>query len=96
MLRPRFIVADEPVSALDVSVGAQIVNLLKQLSASFAYLPVHLALHADRALFGGPYRGDAAGRVGRGGDTEQIINAPQHPYTRTLLEATPEIEVQLR
>ena len=95
ILRPRFIVADEPVSALDVSVGAQIVNLLKQLQREFQPdLSVHLALHADRALFGRSHRRHAAGELVEVGTTEQITSAPQHPYTKTLLAATPEMEVE--
>ncbi len=94
MLRPRFIVADEPVSALDVSVGAQIVNLLKQLQREFqlTYLFISHSMPIVR------YLADRIAVMQRGevvevGDTEQIVTAPQHPYTRTLLAATPELTV---
>jgi peptide/nickel transport system ATP-binding protein len=91
-LKPRFIVADEPVSALDVSVGAQIVNLLAQLQRDFklTYLfishsmPVVRYLSTRIAVMN-------HGKLVEMGTTEQITEAPQHPYTRTLLAATPEI-----
>jgi ABC-type glutathione transport system ATPase component len=97
MLRPRFIVADEPVSALDVSVGAQIVNLLKQLQREFqlTYLFISHSMPIVR------YFADRIAVMQRGelvevGETEQITRAPQHPYTRTLLAATPEMEATER
>jgi peptide/nickel transport system ATP-binding protein len=93
VLRPRFIVADEPVSALDVSVGSQIVNLLKQLQREFSltYLFISHSMPIVR------YLADRIAVMQQGelvevGTTEQITTAPRHPYTRTLLEATPEIE----
>lgn len=93
-LRPKFIVADEPVSALDVSVGAQIVNLLSQLQREFGltYLFISHSMPVVRYLatrIAVMYRG----KVVEVGDTKQITEEPQHPYTRSLLEATPEIAV---
>jgi ABC-type glutathione transport system ATPase component len=93
-LRPKFIVADEPVSALDVSVGAQIVNLLSQLQREFGltYLFISHSMPVVRYLatrIAVMYRG----KVVEVGSTSQITERPQHPYTRTLLEATPEIAV---
>ncbi len=92
ILRPRFIVADEPVSALDVCVGAQIVNLLQRLQREFqlTYLFISHSMPIVR------YLADRIAVMQRGeiveiGATEQIITAPQHPYTRTLLAATPEL-----
>ena len=97
VLRPRFIVADEPVSALDVSVGSQIVNLLKQLQREFSltYLFISHSMPIVR------YLADRIAVMQRGeiveiGTPEQITTAPQHPYTRSLLEATPEIEFSSR
>ena len=91
-LRPKFIVADEPVSALDVSVGAQIVNLLAQLQREFGltYLFISHSMPVVRYLatrIAVMYRG----KIVEVGDTSQITEQPQHPYTRSLLEATPEI-----
>jgi ABC-type glutathione transport system ATPase component len=93
-LRPRFIVADEPVSALDVSVGAQIVNLLAQLQREFGltYLFISHSMPVVRYLatrIAVMYRG----KLVEVGTTEQITTAPRHDYTRSLLEATPEVAV---
>jgi ABC-type oligopeptide transport system ATPase subunit len=93
-LRPKFIVADEPVSALDVSVGAQIVNLLAQLQREFGltYLFISHSMPVVRYLatrIAVMYRG----RLVETGVTEQITTRPAHAYTRSLLEATPEIQV---
>jgi ABC-type oligopeptide transport system ATPase subunit len=93
-LRPKFIVADEPVSALDVSVGAQIVNLLAQLQRDFGltYLFISHSMPVVRYLstrIAVMHRG----RIVETGSTEQITERPQHPYTRSLLEATPEVAV---
>jgi ABC-type oligopeptide transport system ATPase subunit len=91
-LRPKFIVADEPVSALDVSVGAQIVNLLQQLQRDFGltYLFISHSMPVVRYLstrIAVMYRG----KIVEIGSTEQITVQPQHDYTRKLLAATPEM-----
>jgi len=91
-LRPKFIVCDEPVSALDVSVGAQIVNLLAQLQRDFGltYLFISHSMPVVRYLstrIAVMYRG----KIVEVGDTEQITARPAHAYTRSLLEATPEL-----
>jgi oligopeptide transport system ATP-binding protein len=93
-LRPKFIVADEPVSALDVSVGAQIVNLLQQLQRDFGLtylfishsMPVVRYLSTRIAVMYG-------GKIVEIGSTEQITAQPQHAYTRRLLAATPVMAV---
>jgi ABC-type oligopeptide transport system ATPase subunit len=92
-LRPKFIVADEPVSALDVSVGAQIVNLLARLQREFGltYLFISHSMPVVRYLstrIAVMYRG----KIVEIGSTEQITDRPRHPYTRSLIEATPEVE----
>ena len=91
-LRPRFVVADEPVSALDVSVGAQIVNLLAGLQREFGltYLFISHSMPVVRYLasrIAVMYRGQLV----EVGTSEQVTNRPTHPYTRTLLAATPEM-----
>ena len=96
VLRPKFVVCDEPVSALDVSVGAQIVNLLKKLQRDFGltYLFISHSMPVVRYLC------DRIAVMRRGeivelGSAEEITSRPQHDYTRTLLEATPEPEFKL-
>jgi len=93
-LRPRFIVADEPVSALDVSVGAQIVNLLAQLQREFklTYLFISHSMPVVRYLTT-RIAVMHHGKIVETGPTEQITERPQHPYTMSLLGATPEITV---
>jgi ABC-type glutathione transport system ATPase component len=93
-LKPKFIVADEPVSALDVSVGAQIVNLLAQLQREFGltYLFISHSMPVVRYLatrIAVMYRG----KLVEVGSTEQITERPRDPYTRSLLQATPEVAV---
>ncbi|MEZ7004778.1 oligopeptide/dipeptide ABC transporter ATP-binding protein [Streptomyces sp. AD55] len=88
--RPRMIVADEPVSALDASAQAAVANLLRDLSReegiALAFISHDLAVVgalADRVVV------MYLGRVVETGTVEQIWNAPQHPYTRALLAAVP-------
>jgi len=93
-LRPKFIVCDEPVSALDVSVGAQIVNLLAQLQREFGltYLFISHSMPVVRYLstrIAVMYKG----KIVEVGSTELITGSPVHPYTRSLLQATPQLSV---
>ena len=93
-LRPKFIVADEAVSALDVSVGGQIVNLLAQLQREFGltYLFISHSMPVVRYLatrIAVMYRG----KLVEIGTTDQVVTRPAHAYTRSLLQATPELSV---
>jgi oligopeptide transport system ATP-binding protein len=89
---PDFIVADEPVSALDVSVQAQIIALMVELRSAFglAMLFISHDLHVVRHLCERVVV-MYLGRVVEEGDAAEIFRAPAHPYTRALIAATPSI-----
>jgi len=94
---PAFIVCDEPVSALDVSVQNQILNLLKELKTSrkLTYLFISHDLSVVR------YLADRVcimflGKICELGPTEEVYRHPKHPYTRFLLDAVPEPDPSLR
>jgi peptide/nickel transport system ATP-binding protein len=93
-LRPRFLVLDEPVSALDVSVGAQVINLLRDLQRKLGltYLFISHSMPLVRYLC------DRVAVMQRGrlveiGDCMQVCEQPHSPYTRQLIAATPEMPV---
>lgn len=90
---PRVLIGDEPVSALDVSVRAQILNLLEDLRVEFD-LTLVLVSHdlsvvrhiADRVIV------MSRGRVVEEGPTRELFRSPRHPYTRVLLESIPTLK----
>ena len=89
-LNPSFIVADEPVSALDVSVQAQVVNLLMDLQQRLKL--TYLFIAHDLRLVRHICNRVAVmyfGRIVEMGDTESLFSTPAHPYTRALLSAIP-------
>jgi len=95
-LRPRFLVLDEPVSALDVSVGAQVINLLRDLQRTLGltYLFISHSMPLVRYLC------DRVAVMQRGrlveiGDCLEVCEQPRNPYTRQLIAATPEMPATL-
>ena len=95
ILEPRFLVLDEPTSALDVCVQAQVLNLFKELQAKrkLTYLFITHNLGVVR------YMADKVaimylGKIVENGSTNEIFQNPKHPYTKSLLEAIPDIEIR--
>jgi oligopeptide/dipeptide ABC transporter ATP-binding protein len=92
VMSPKFIVADEPVSALDVSIRAQIINLLQRIQAEF-HLTFLFISHdlgvvrhlSDRVIV------MYLGRLAEMAPTDQLFAQPQHPYTQALLSAVPSV-----
>lgn len=89
-LRPKVIICDEPVSALDVSVQAQILNLLKELQEELKLTYVFIAhgLGAVRYI-SNRIAIMYLGRIVEIADTEELFNNPVHPYTKALFDASP-------
>ncbi|MGR6979848.1 peptide ABC transporter ATP-binding protein [Testudinibacter sp. P27/CKL/0425] len=97
VLNPDIVVADEPVSALDVSVRAQVLNLMmdlqNELGLSYIFISHDLSVveHiADEVIV------MYLGRCVEQGTTEQIFSNPRHPYTQALLSATPRLSPEKR
>jgi len=97
MLQPRVLVLDEPVSALDVSIRAQVLNLLADLQAEFqvAYVFISHDLGVVRHV-ADEVMVMYLGRCVEHGPRDAVFDQPRHPYTRALLSATPTVDPALR
>lgn len=93
LLNPKFVIADEPVSMLDVSVRAEIINMLKRLSkeknAAVVFISHDIALtryisHKVAVMY--------LGKIVEYGDCDEIISNPKHPYTKVLISNCPSID----
>jgi oligopeptide transport system ATP-binding protein len=93
VMNPKFIVADEPVSALDVSIQAQIINLLQRIQADYdlTFLFISHDLGVVRYLSNRVVV-MYLGRLAEMGETEQLFAEPKHPYTQALLSAVPSVK----
>src|SRR5581483_2521680 len=89
-INPEFVIADEPVSALDVSIRAQVLNLLQSLQQRFnlTYLFVSHDLSVVRHV-ADRIAGMDVGKIVELSDRDELYSAPKHPYTRALLSAVP-------
>jgi ABC-type oligopeptide transport system ATPase subunit len=92
-LRPDFLILDEPVSALDVSIQAQVIKLLMGLQQEFGFTCIFIShdlslvrLIADKVVV--MYRG----KIVEQGETQAIFEHPAHDYTRLLLDSSPTLE----
>lgn len=92
MKRPKFVVADEPVSALDMTVQKQVLSLFRDLQAEYGFACMFISHDlaaveqvADRVIV------LKDGRIVETGYRDDIFDRPQHPYTIELLEAAPAI-----
>ena len=96
-VQPRFIVADEPVSSLDVSIQAQVINLLEELREEFSLTYLFIA-HDLSVIY---YFSDRVavmylGHIVEKGRTREIFESPRHPYTQALLAAIPRVRKEAR
>jgi ABC-type oligopeptide transport system ATPase subunit len=94
-IQPQLIVADEPLSGADVSIRGQILNLLSRMRSErgVAYLMITHDITIARA-FAHRVAVMKDGEIVELGAAEDVLNSPQHPYTRRLIDATPWIRIQ--
>ena len=97
MLKPKVLIADEPVSALDISIQAQVLNILmdlqEEMNLALVFISHDLSVVrriADQIMV------MYLGRVVEQGDAKTIFDKPSHPYTQALLGATPAVDPKLR
>lgn len=95
IVEPRFIVCDEPVSALDVSVQAQIINLLREQQQQYGYTYLFIAHGLNVVRYMSDHVGVMyLGRLVEEADTDTLFRAPLHPYTKALLSAIPDVDAK--
>ncbi|MBU4689980.1 ABC transporter ATP-binding protein [Mycoplasma zalophidermidis] len=95
VLQPQILIADEPISALDVSIQAQVINIFKELKEKYNLTIIFIA-HDLRMV---EYISDRIAVINKGtllevGPTKSVIYNPHHPYTQSLLDAVPSIEAE--
>ena len=92
-MKPKLIILDEAVSALDVSIRAQILDLLVELSESFglSYLFISHDLSLVKSITSRVLV-MRSGEIVEAGNTKEIFNSPTHQYTKNLLESSPNLE----
>ncbi|BAW18516.1 ABC transporter ATP-binding protein [Mycoplasmopsis bovigenitalium] len=95
VLQPQILIADEPISALDVSIQAQVINIFKELKEKYNLTIIFIA-HDLRMV---EYISDRIAVINKGtllevGPTKSVIHNPHHPYTQSLLDAVPSIEAE--
>jgi len=95
--RPEFLVCDEPTSALDVSVQSQVLNLMRdlqdELELTYLFISHDLAVVDFMSDFVGVMY---LGRLVEAGSADQVFSAPEHPYTRLLMDTVPDIDLGRR
>ncbi|MCH7881901.1 MAG: ATP-binding cassette domain-containing protein, partial [Proteobacteria bacterium] len=97
VLKPKILIADEPVSALDISIQAQVLNILmdlqEEMNLALVFISHDLSVVrriADQVMV------MYLGKVVEQGDAKMIFSNPSHPYTQALLGATPAVDPKLR
>jgi oligopeptide transport system ATP-binding protein len=96
-LQPRLLICDEPVSALDVSVQAQILNLLRDLQDQFELTYLFISHNMAVTAFMSRRIGVMyLGQLAEIGPSKEVVRTPRHPYTMELLKAVPEPEPKLK